>query len=104
MVVVVIFFSVIFYVEENLNFFSIFDFFWWMVIIMISVGYGDMIFIIFVGKFVGSFCVMSGVVFFCFLMFVLVLNFIKFYVNYGNFSEKKKVFVDNLKELFLSRN
>ncbi|XP_068706742.1 potassium voltage-gated channel protein Shaker-like [Montipora foliosa] len=104
MVAVVIFSSAIFYAEENSNFPSIPDSFWWTVITMTSVGYGDMTPTTPVGKFVGSFCAMSGVVFFCLPTPVLVSNFIKFYANYGNFSEKKKAFVDNLKELFLNRN
>lgn len=96
-VLVVIFFSVIFYVEGGFNILSILDVFWWIVIIMIGVGYGDVIFFIFLGKFVGFFCVMSGIVFFCFFILVLVLNFIKCYFNYGNFNERKKVFVENFK-------
>lgn len=84
-----VFFSVIFYVEGDLNIVSILDVFWWMIIIMISVGYGDVVFIIFLGKFVGFFCVMSGVVLFCFFILVLVFNFVRFYFNYGDFIERK---------------
>ena len=101
-VAVVIFSSAIYYAEGNSNFPSIPDSFWWTVITMTSVGYGDMTPTTPVGKFVGSFCAMCGVVFFCLPTPVLVSNFIKFYANYGTVSEKKKAFVENLKELFLN--
>lgn len=103
-VCVVIFSSAIFYVEGNSNFPSIPDAFWWTVITMTSVGYGDMTPTTPVGKFVGSFCAMSGVVFFCLPTPVLVSNFIKFYIQYGVANERKKAFIDNLKQLFLNRN
>ena len=101
MVSVVIFSSAIFYVEGSPNFSSIPDAFWWTVITMTSVGYGDVTPTTTIGKFVGSFCAMSGVVFFCLPTPVLVSNFIKFYISYGDPSQRKKAFVDNLKQLFL---
>lgn len=101
MVSVVIFSSAIFYVEGSPNFSSIPDAFWWTVITMTSVGYGDVTPTTTIGKFVGSFCAMSGVVFFCLPTPVLVSNFIKFYISYGDPSQRKKAFIDNLKQLFL---
>ena len=102
MVVVVIFSSAIFYAEDSPNIPSIPDAFWWTVITMTSVGYGDVVPTTLMGKFVGSFCAMSGVVFFCLPTPVLVSNFIKFYINYGDHdTNKKKAFVDNLRQLFL---
>lgn len=103
-VCLVLFSSAIFYAEGNSNFRSIPEAFWWTVITMTSVGYGDMTPTTPVGKFVGSFCAMFGVVFFCLPTPVLVSNFIKFYIHYGNNGQRKKAFVDNLKQLFLSRN
>ena len=103
-VCVVLFSSAIFYAEENSNFPSIPDAFWWTVITMTSVGYGDVTPTTPVGKFVGSFCAMTGVVFFCLPTPVLVSNFIKFYIHYGDVGQRKKAFVDNLKQLFLNRN
>lgn len=48
---VVLFFSVVYYVEisneDGNDFLSIFYLFWWVIIIMIIVGYGDIIFKIF---------------------------------------------------------
>lgn len=102
-VAVVIFSSAIFYAEGGSNIPSIPDAFWWTVITMTSVGYGDVIPITLMGKFVGSFCAMSGVIFFCLPTPVLVSNFIKFYLHYGDLNQRKKAFAANLKQLFLSK-
>lgn len=101
---VVIFSSAIFYAEGGSNIPSIPDAFWWTVITMTGVGYGDVTPLTPMGKFVGSFCAMSGIVFFCLPTPVLVSNFIKFYLNYGNLNERKKAFAENLKQLFLRPN
>lgn len=99
---VILFSSAIFYAEGSPNIPSIPDAFWWTVITMTSVGYGDVTPTTPAGKFVGSFCAMCGVVFFCLPTPVLVSNFVRFYINYGEReSEQKKAFVENLKQLFL---
>lgn len=103
-VAVVLFSSAIFYAEGGSNIPSIPDAFWWTVITMTGVGYGDVTPLTPIGKFVGSFCAMCGIVFFCLPTPVLVSNFIKFYLHYGNNSERKVAFVDNLKQLFLKPN
>lgn len=103
-VVVVLFSSAIFYAEGGSNIPSIPDAFWWTVITMTGVGYGDVTPLTPTGKFVGSFCAMSGIIFFCLPTPVLVSNFIRFYLSYGNLSERKKAFAENLKQLFLRPN
>lgn len=100
-VCVVLFSSAIFYAEGSPNIPSIPDAFWWTIITMTGVGYGDVTPTTPVGKFVGSFCAMCGIVFFCLPTPVLVSNFIRFYIYYGDNSTRKKAFVDNLRQLFL---
>ena len=103
-VAVVVFSSAIFYAEGDPNIASIPDAFWWTIITMTSVGYGDVVPITPLGKFVGSFCAMSGVVLFCLPTPVLVSNFVRFYLNYGDLTERKRAFAHNLKQLFLRSN
>lgn len=103
-VAVVLFSSAIFYAEGGSNIPSIPDAFWWTVITMTGVGYGDVTPLTPAGKFVGSFCAMSGIIFFCLPTPVLVSNFIRFYLSYGNLNERKRAFAENLKQLFLRPN
>lgn len=52
---------------------------WWVIVIMIIVGYGDMVLKMYVGMFVGVLCVLLGVLIIVFLVFVIVSNFVLFY-------------------------
>lgn len=103
-VAVVLFSSAIFYAEGDPNIPSIPDALWWTIITMTSVGYGDVTPVTPLGRFVGSFCAMSGVVLFCLPTPVLVSNFVKFYLHYGDLTQRKRDFAENLKQLFLRSN
>lgn len=79
---VVLFVSLIYYWEKgekNIKFYDILNCFWWVVVIMMIVGYGDMVFVIFMGKFIGSICVVCGVLMIVFLVLVIVNNFFLYY-------------------------
>lgn len=79
---VVIFLSIIYYVERDLfgiKFVIILELFWWVVVIMIILGYGDMILKFWEGRIVGLFCVISGVFMIVFLVLVIVSNFLFYY-------------------------
>lgn len=79
---VVLFVSLIYYWEKDvfdMKFCDILNCFWWVVVIMMIVGYGDMVFIMFMGKFIGSICVVCGVLMIVFLVFVIVNNFFLYY-------------------------
>lgn len=79
---VVLFVSLIYYWEKDeidIKFKDIFICFYWVVIIMIIVGYGDMMFNIVMGKFIGSICVVCGVLIIVFLVLVIVNNFFLYY-------------------------
>lgn len=75
----------VYYVEngdEEILFISILDVFWWVLVIMIIVGYGDMYFKIFWGKFVGFGCVLCGVLVIVLFVLVIVFNFDVIYKKY----------------------
>lgn len=79
LIVVILGFSVVFFVELNENedsdFESILDVFWWVIIIICIVGYGDKVFVIIMGKFLGVICVVFGIVIVVFFLFCFVVYF-----------------------------
>lgn len=76
---IVIFLNLIFFFELLEDFYSILDVWWWILIIMIIVGYGDMIFKIIVGKVLGCVCVVFGVIMLLFVIFIFVNIFLFLY-------------------------
>lgn len=73
----------IYFVENEVNiemFLSILEFFWWVIVIVIILGYGDVVFVIKVGKIIGVMCVICGVIIIVFLVFVIGSNFSYFYM------------------------
>ncbi|XP_032232780.2 potassium voltage-gated channel subfamily A member 2 [Nematostella vectensis] len=103
LVAIILFSSIIYYVDDKDNIPSIPHAFWWSVITMTSVGYGDVVPSTIAGKLVGSLCAMSGLILFCLPTPVLVSNFIKYYLVAGATDQRKKIFAENLKELFLRK-
>lgn len=80
---IILFFSMIYFVENEVNiemFLSILEFFWWVIVIVIILGYGDVVFVIKVGKIIGVMCVICGVIIIVFLVFVIGSNFSYFYM------------------------
>lgn len=100
-VAVVLFSSAMFYAEEGNTYTSIPDTFWWTIITMTAVGYGDVVPVTIQGKLIASACATIGLVLFCLPTPVLVSNFIKYYVKYGQLDAKKKKFIENLRHLFV---
>lgn len=85
-IIIVIFFGWIFYVEYEVQkdlFLSIFVLVWFVIVLLINVGYGDMVFVIIMGKVLGVFCILVGVLVIVLLSFVIVMKFCLYY-------EKKK--------------
>lgn len=78
-IVVILGFSVVFFVELNedddSNFISIFDMFWWVIIIICIVGYGDKVLMILMGKFLGVICVVLGILIIVLFLFCFVVYF-----------------------------
>lgn len=74
-----VFSSLIYYVDDHAIFTSIPHGFWWAIITMTTVGYGDMYPTTNLGYFVGSFTAMSGLLMIGFSVPVLVNNFIMYY-------------------------
>ena len=93
---IILFSSIVYYTELNIkenDFESIPDAFWWTVITMTSVGYGDKVPKGSLGKLVGAFCTLSGIVIlFCFPTPVLLSHFDEMYASSGAFekTDKKK--------------
>eukprot|EP00794_Sanderia_malayensis_P012865 gene12865-14190_t len=75
---VVLFSSAVYYVEVQ-TFQSIPHAFWWAIITMCTVGYGDIVPLTFLGKFVGSLCAICGVLTIALPVPVIVSNFDYFY-------------------------
>lgn len=82
-VFIILFFSMIYIVENEVNremFFSILEFFWWVIVIVIILGYGDVVLVIKLGKIIGVMCVICGVIIIVILVFVIGSNFFYFYM------------------------
>ncbi|KAL4220823.1 potassium channel [Mactra antiquata] len=76
---ILLFSSLIYFVENRDNIESIPHAFWWAIITMTTVGYGDMYPVTILGKLVGSLCAMSGLLMIGFSVPALVNNFMLFY-------------------------
>ncbi|KAK3095421.1 hypothetical protein FSP39_014463 [Pinctada imbricata] len=76
---VLLFSSLIYYVDDESVFQSIPHSFWWALITMTTVGYGDMYPITLWGKLIGSLTALSGLLMIGFSVPVLVNNFIMYY-------------------------
>lgn len=76
---ILVFSSLIYYVDDKQVFHSIPTGFWWALITMTTVGYGDMYPTTVLGKFVGSLCAMAGVLMIGFTVPSLVNNFMLYY-------------------------
>ena len=91
---IILFSSVIFYVENDIkdnDFKSIPDAFWWTIITMTAVGYGDQVPKGALGKLIGAVCAISGiVVLFCFPTPVLLSHFEEMYKPKGDSGNKQK--------------
>ena len=91
---IVLFSSVIFYVENDVkdnDFESIPDAFWWAIVTMTAVGYGDKVPKGALGKLIGAVCAISGiVVLFCFPTPVLLSHFEDMYKTKGDTGNKKE--------------
>ncbi|XP_060075185.1 potassium voltage-gated channel subfamily C member 1-like [Ylistrum balloti] len=74
-----VFSSLIYYVDDRTTFTSIPHAFWWAIVTMTTVGYGDMFPTTNLGYLVGSFCALSGLLMIGFSVPVLVNNFIMYY-------------------------
>ena len=74
-----IFSSLIYFVDDRETFKSIPHSFWWSLITMTTVGYGDMYPVTELGYVVGSFTALSGLLMIGFSVPVLVNNFIMYY-------------------------
>ncbi|KAK7486724.1 hypothetical protein BaRGS_00022008 [Batillaria attramentaria] len=81
----VIFAGAIFYAEldhPESQFSSIPDAFWWAIVSMTTVGYGDYVPMGFIGKILGGFTVLSGVLAIALPVPVIVANFNNYYRHY----------------------
>lgn len=83
---IILFSSAIYYAElgSNDKFVSIPDSFWWSIITMTTVGYGDYVPVTGVGKVVGCFCAITGVLFIALPVPVIVSNFAYYYSKERN--------------------
>ncbi|XP_033725515.1 potassium voltage-gated channel protein Shaw-like [Pecten maximus] len=79
MVGMLVFSSLIYFVDDRETFTSIPHAFWWAIVTMTTVGYGDMYPTTNMGYLVGSFCALSGLLMIGFSVPVLVNNFIMYY-------------------------
>ncbi|XP_060563001.1 potassium voltage-gated channel subfamily C member 3-like [Ruditapes philippinarum] len=89
---ILLFSSLIYFVEERADFESIPEAFWWALITMTTVGYGDMYPKSTLGKLVGSICAMSGLLMIGFSVPALVNNFMLYYkhVQFALQAEKEQ--------------
>ena len=76
---ILLFASLIFFVDDKDKFSNIPEGFWWALITMTTVGYGDMYPTTFMGKIVGSLCAVCGVLMIGFTVPALVNNFMLYY-------------------------
>lgn len=76
---ILLFSSLIYYLDDKEQFQSIPTGFWWALITMTTVGYGDMYPTTTLGKVVGSLCAMAGVLMIGFTIPSLVNNFMLYY-------------------------
>ena len=76
---VLVFSSLIYFVDDREQFKDIPQGFWWSLITMTTVGYGDMYPKTLIGKVIGSFCAISGVLMIGFTVPALVNNFMLYY-------------------------
>ncbi|XP_045183695.1 potassium voltage-gated channel protein Shaw-like [Mercenaria mercenaria] len=76
---ILVFSSLIYYVDDREQFKSIPSGFWWALITMTTVGYGDMYPTTTLGKVVGSCTAMAGVLMIGFTVPALVNNFMLYY-------------------------
>lgn len=94
---ILVFSSVIYFVEERDDFESIPHAFWWALITMTTVGYGDMYPRTMLGKLVGSICAMSGLLMIGFSVPALVNNFMLYYkhMQFALQADKEKATKDD---------
>ena len=87
---ILLFSSLIYFVDSKETFASIPDGFWWALITMTTVGYGDMYPTTSLGKLVGSVCAMTGLLMIGFSVPALVNNFMLYYkhVHYSIQAER----------------
>lgn len=73
--------------ERHSQFSSIPDAFWWAIVTMTTVGYGDFVPVGPLGKILGSFCALSGVLAIALPVPVIVANFNNYYCHYAGTRE-----------------
>ena len=109
-IAVLIFGSVVFFAEGSSGqFSSIPQSMWWALQTMSSVGYGDIVPVTPMGRFIGSVCALSGILLFCLPTPILVSNFLKHYTrafvsasSHDSLGEQQKRLVENMKKIYLS--
>ena len=80
-VTMVVFASLIFFVNKNDQFSSIPHSFWWAIVTMSTVGYGDSVPDTRMGYLVGALCAISGLLAIAFTVPTVVGNFLTFYAH-----------------------
>ena len=103
---ILLFASLIFFVDDKEKFTNIPEGFWWALITMTTVGYGDMYPTTLAGKIVGSFCALCGVLMIGFTVPALVNNFMLYYRHVqfavqleNQCEEEKKALESNRKQM-----
>ena len=84
---------------------------WWAVQTMSTVGYGDIVPVTPLGRFISSLCALSGITLFCLPTPILVANFLKHYTRaflnpstHDKLGEEQKRLVENMQRIYLSSN